>query len=168
MKYEMRSRDFSEFTVGTLAALTAGLISTKIDASRLQGCSIEKLRWTVDYVGKTIASTEGPIAFGLSLGNTIAEVAAFYAADPQGQDDELELARSQLPIIELGRIGQSQSTPAQGAETAALKHGKWGGWPVREGVTLSHYIFNANPADAMATGMLLQLYTECLGGWRQD
>ncbi len=166
-KYEMRSRDFSEFTVATLASLTAGLIATKIDAARLQGCTVEKLRWNADWLGKTSGVAEGPLAFGLSYDNTIAEIAAFYAADPQSQDDELELARSQLPIIELGRVGQSQISSLENP-IVALRHGKWGGWPIREGKTLSHYIFNANPGDPFSTGMTFQLYTEILGEWRQD
>lgn len=166
-KFEMRSRDFSEFTVGTLASLTAGVIPTKIDGSRTQGCSIEKLRWSADWLGKTAGVGEGPLAFGLSYDCTIAEIAAFYAADPDGQDAELELARSQLPILELGRIGQSQISGLENP-IIATRNASWPGWPIREGKALSHYMFNANPADPMATGMTFQLYTECYGEWRQD
>ncbi len=166
----MRSRDFTEFTLGTLASLTAMIAGTKIDGSRLQGCSIEKLRYAMSYFGKTAGAGEGPIAYGVSLGNTNAEIAAFYAADPQGQDDELELVRSQLPIIEFGRVGQvEQSTSVTpNAIGTKLQSAKWGGWPIREGVSWNHYVFNANPNDPLATGMLLQLYTEALGEWRQD
>ncbi len=170
MKYEMRSRDFTEFTLGTLASLTAIIAGTKIDASRLQGCSIEKLRYAVGLIGKTSGVSEGPVCYGVSMGNTIAEIAAFYAADPQGQDDELELARSQLPIIELGRFDQtSQSTETLvDPSSTRMMNGKWGGWPIREGVAWNHYVFNMNPNDPLSTGGFLQLYTEALGEWRQD
>lgn len=169
-KYEMRSRDFTEFTLGTLASLTAIIAGTKIDATRLQGCSVEKVRYSTGIIGKTGGVSEGPVAFGLSMGNTITEIAAFYAADPQSQSDELELAWSQLPIIELGRYQQNASvsttTPAQA--DLPLRHGKWGGWPIRQGIAMNHYVFNLNPNDALTTGGVLQLYTELLGEWRQD
>lgn len=168
MKFEMRSRDFTEFTLGTTAALTAVLGGTKIDAARLQGCSIEKLKWNCGILGKGGGVSEGPVAFGVSYDNTIAEIAAFYAADPQSQDDELELARSQLPILELGRW--SQQTPTDNAVTfgPALRNATWPGWPIREGKAWQHYFFNANPNDPLTTGGFMQLYTEAYGEWRQD
>lgn len=170
MKYEMRSRDLTEFTLGTLASLTAVVGGTKIDAARLQGCDIRKLKYSVGLLGKTSGASEGPVAFGVSMGNTAAEIAAFYAADPQGQDDELEQARAHLPIVELGRFDQtSQSTETLVDPTnTRLQKGYWGGWPVREGVAWQHYVFNANPNDPLSTGGLLQLYTEVYGDWRQD
>lgn len=167
MSMEMRSRDLSEFTVGTLASLTAGIIPTKIDAARLQGCDMRKIRWSADWLGKTAGVTEGPLVFGISMGNTIAEIAAYYAADPQGQGDELEMARSHFPILELGSIGQSQISGLENP-IVVLREDSWPGWPTREGVGVDHYIFNKNPGSPMATGMFLQLETDIRGDWRQD
>ncbi len=160
----------TEFTLGTLASLTAMLGGTKVDAARKQGCDIKKIRYAVSMFGKTAGANEGPIVYGLAYDVTIAEIAAFYASDPQGQDDELELVRSMLPIIEYGRYGQvTQSddiTPE--APMTKLQPGYWGGWPIREGSTLNTYVFNANPNDALTTGALLQFTTEIFGEWRQD
>ncbi len=160
----------TEFSLGTLASLTAILGGTKIDSSRLQGCTIRKARYDVSMFGKTAGAAEGPIVFGISLDVTIAEIAAFYAADPQSSKDELELARSQFPILELGRYGQvTQSdsvTPDN--DNVKLKFFKWPGWKIIEGITLNTYIFNANPNDPLSTGALLQFTTEILGDWLND
>ncbi len=168
VKYPMRSRDFSEFTVGTLASLSAGIIPTKMDANRLQGCSIRKLNWTVGYLGKTSGVTEGPLAFGICKGMTIGEIANFYAADPQSSKaDDVSLMESQFPILELGRIGQVETNSAA-LDYSHLRRAKWPGWQILEGQVCNHYMFNANPGDPMATGMFLQIYTESLGDWLND
>ncbi len=168
----MRSRDFSEFTVGTLASLTAQTSATKIDNARLQGCSLRKNRYKADWQGKTAGVNEGPLAFGVMLDMTGAEIALAYAADPQnsGSGEIVELASSHMPLIELGRIGQS-STNSGGTGTgpmdAALRSFKFP-WDILEGEDWKHYLFNANPASPLTTGMTFQMYTECLGEWRND
>jgi len=166
-KFEMRSRDFSEFAVGTLASLTAGLISTKIDSSRLQGCIPRKMRWNADWLGKTQGVAEGPLAFGLSTGMTGTQIASAYSADPQSTFDTAEIEESQPRMLELGRIGQSQISALENP-MIGLRTVKWPGWRVIEGITLSHYIFNANPGDPFSTGMTFQLYTETFGEWLDD
>ncbi len=172
VKYPMRSRDFTEFSILTLASLTAIVAGTKIDNTRLQGCDIQKLRYAVSWAGKTAASTEGPLAYGVCKGMTVAEVANFYAADPQSSKaDDVALMESQFPIVEIGRVGQNSVTSdggGNGADQSRLRHAKWGGWKIIEGTSWNHYVFNANPNDPMATGMLLQLFTEVLGEWLAD
>ncbi len=163
----MRSRDLTEFSVGTLGSLTAALGGTKIDGARLQSCTIEKLKYGVSMFGKTAGASEGPIAYGVSHDNTIAEIAAFYAADPQSTADELEITRSQFHIIEFGRYGQvtQSDSVTPDAPMTKLQASNWPGWQINRGTAWQHYVFNANPNDALATGTLLQLYTEALGEW---
>ncbi len=169
VKYPMRSRDFTEFSVGTLASLTAIVAGTKIDAARLQGCNIRRLKYHVGYLGKTGGVAEGPVAFGVCKGMSVTEVKNFYAADPQSSSaDDVSLMESQFPILELGRVEQQGSNGPTDNVTPGLRSAKWPGWSILEGQTWNHYIFNANPNDPLTGGMFLQMYTEALGDWLND
>ncbi len=167
-KYEMRSRDFSEFTVGTLASLSAAVVGTKIDAARLNGCSVQRLKYNMDYDGKVAGTASGPLLYGLVLELSVTEIAEFFAADPQSRVDEAALEESQRRILVLGAIGQSQLSGQEAGEVSAMKRGKWPGWPIIEGEGVSHFIFNRNPGDPMPTGMFFQIYTEMYGEWARD
>ncbi len=167
VKFQMRSRDFTEFSVGALASLTAVIGGTKIDSARLQGCTIDDLMYQVSMFNKTAGASEGPLVFGVSHDNTTAEIATYYAADPQATSDELELQRSQFHIIELGRYGQvtQSDSVTPNSPMTKLQRAKWPGWEINRGTNWNHYIFNANPNDPLSTGALLQLYTQALGEW---
>ncbi len=167
-KYPMRSRQLTEFTVGALASLTAQLNATRIDGARLNGCNIRKMKYSMNYLGKTSGANEGPLVYGVSLAMTTAEIATFFASDPQSRMDEVELEESQKKILVLGVIGQAATTAPLSGETAGLKNAKWPFGDIIEGATWQHFVFNLNPANALTTGMLFQLYTEVYGDWLRD
>jgi len=164
-KWKMRSRDFSEFTISTLASLTALSNNTKIDSNRLNGCTIEKVNWKADWSGKTAGVTEGPLHFGLAMDLTIAEIVLAFTADPQSRVDEAELEESMQRILTLGSVGQSSGGAAE--RDSRLRFGKFP-WDIIEGTKLIHWVFNANPGDPLATGMTFTLYTEVFGEWLRD
>ncbi len=170
MPLDMRSRDFSEFTLGTLASLTAITLGTKIDTSRLQGCDFSRARYKVDWQGKTAGVTEGPIVYGVHNNKTLAEIALFFAADPQSSEDEIAVTESKLPVIVLGMVGQPSTNSGDkgGQSDAMMLNFKWPRWAILEGEFWAHFVFNLNPADPLATGMTLQLYTEVYGEWLND
>ncbi len=169
MTTEMRSRDLSEFTIGTLASLTVARISLRIDSTRLNGAYVKDYRYNVDWFGKTAGANEGPILYGLVAGMTDAEVAAVFAADPQSREDDVAIAESKEHIVVHGVVGQSttESGNSNAAGLDRMRNGKWY-WPIIEGESLQHFVFNRNPVNAMATGMILSIYSECYGGWLRD
>ncbi len=167
VKYPMRSRDFSEFTVGTLASLTGNQTATKIDTARLNGCSIRKTRYHIAWQGKTAGPTEGPVVYGIAVGLATADLAAFFAADPQSRMDDEPLMDSQRQVLVLGLIGQPQTSSAT-LTNMSMKNEKWPGWKIIEGEAINHFIFNLNPGNPMATGMTVQMYVEMYGDWLND
>ncbi len=168
MKYPMRSRDFTEFTIGTQGSLIAQIAATKIDGSRLQGCSIRKLRWKMGFFGKTAGANEGPLAYGFSKSLTIAEIAECFAADPQSSQDDAQLEQSRRNLLVVGIIDQIETESSIGKDSRSLKNAKWPGWPIIEGESWNHFIFNLNPSNALTTGMFFQMYTEVYGDWGND
>ncbi len=169
MSNDMRSRQLCEFTVGTLAALTAALCATKVDSSRLNGCTIKKIRFNTSFFGKTAGANEGPIAYGLSRGMTTAEIAECFAADPQSRQDTDELDKSKRPLMVLGVVGQAEVSSDTGGGLGTLMRNATFPWrEIIEGDNFHHFIFNLNPANAMATEMLLQIYSEFYGDWLSD
>ncbi len=167
---EMRARQLSEFTIGTLGALTAQLSATRVDSTRLNGCRIDKIRYNVDWFGKTAGANEGPILFGYSRGMTTAEIAACFAADPQSRQDTVQLDASQSPMLVLGSVGQSTTESGNSNASGGQRmHSARFPWKeVIEGDNFHHFVFNLNPANAMATGMILSLYSELYGDWLRD
>ncbi len=163
----MRNRALMEFTIGTLAANTAILGSSRIDATRLNGCTIDKLRYNVSWFGKTAGVNEGPISYGFSRSMTIAQIAEFFAADPQSRADVEALEQSHRPIVVLGVVGQSQVENSTAGPNDSMRNGKFP-WDILEGMAFSPFVFNNNPANPMTGGMFLQLYHEEYGSWLKD
>ncbi len=168
MKYPMRVRDFKEFTLGTQGALIAQIAPTKIDAARLQGCTIRKLRWKMGFFGKTAGANEGPLGYGFSKDLTIAQISECFAADPQSSQDDEQLERSHRNLLLLGMIDQIETESSIGKDSRSLKNAKWPGWPIIEGETWDVFVFNFNPSNALTTGAFLQMYFELYGDWARD
>ncbi len=158
----------SEFTISNLASLTGLNVATKNDGSRLQGCTIRKLRYQFDFTGKTAGVAEGPLLFGAQRGLTLAQLAAVWAADPQSTEDKVALAQSQEAVLVFGWAAQSATSGASDNAAMGLRSAKWPGWNMIEGVGWSHFVFNLNPGDPVTTGATATIYTESFGDWLND
>ncbi len=163
VRFAQRSRELISTTLGTLAALTALQTSTKIDVGRLQGVDPNVVRWNMDYSGKTAG--DGPIAYGLSHNNSDAQIAEFFAADPQFEEDPGEIEESQREIWVLGVIAHSG---VKSLDDPPLRRAKWPGWDVREGTFLNVFHFNLETAGNLVTGAVTRLYLEIYGEWLND
>jgi len=160
VKNPMRVWDVENLSLGTLAQDTAILANTKIDDSRFQGCVPREVDYHVDFVGKTV--NEGPIAIGLSVGMTIAEISEYFLADPQRLKDPADAEKSQRPVLVLDVLGRRR--------TASLElpwlTKKWPGWWVREQVGLDVFAFNFGAA--LTTGTNATVTMQIRGDWLND
>ncbi len=165
----MRVRGLVDASLGTLASKTAVLFGTKIDSSRLQGCRDLDVFYGIHLQGKTAGPNEGPIWVGMCTDVVIADIAAWFDADPQSAHDEVEIMRSKHRIQALAYLPQSQTTSGSAiVPTDVLPRKKRFFWDVIEGTTFDFFAFNANGADPLTTGGTLQIPHEILGEWRDD
>ncbi len=161
MKNPMRVFQVNSFTVGAIAANTAQISTTKIDATRLQGSVPRDIDFQLDYTGKTTG--DGPLIVGLCSGLAIAEIAEFFSADPQRMKDPSEAEESQRAIMVLGVLGRHRTAAL---ETPWLSR-KWPGWWVREGVDLNAFVMNVD-GSGFTSGTLVSLTTHIRGDWLND
>ncbi len=158
----MRVIQDNNFVLGTLGASTAMLSATKIDAARLQGAVPKDLGYAINFVGKT--ANEGPIFVGLSAGLSIAEVAEWFAADPQRQAEPNDAEASHRPVLVLDVLRRHETTSLGGR--GRWRTARWPGWHVREGVALDW--FAINEGAALTTGTLIGCALQVRGNWLDD
>ncbi len=161
VKNPMRTWDVEGFTVGAIAANTAQLSTTKIDASRLQGAVPRKIDYQLDFTGKTAG--DGPLIVGLSVGLSIAQITEYFNSDPQRFGEPGESEESHRPILVLGVLGRHRTAAL---ETPWLTI-NWPGWHVLEGVDLNAFVFNID-GSGFTTGTLVSLVLNIRGDWRND
>ncbi len=161
MSMDMRGVQNARLSLSTLGALTAIFSATKIDAARLEGCKPEKLKWNMDWLGKT--TSEGPIYYGVCGGMTIADVAAFFASDPQHVKDDVPMAQSLESILILGVMPFTR-TALDVAEATKWRTTQWPGWHVIEGEDINVFAFNAD-SGALSTGTVIDWQMQWLGDW---
>lgn len=164
MKYPMRMQDTFSIALGALGITTTVSTTTRIDGDRLQGCIPRKIGFQVTWSNKTINAGNGPFICGLAVGLSNTEIAAYFAADPQRQDDPDTVEQSQRPVMILDI--------APLAEASMLSHHPWQwvdwpGWHIREGVELDFFVFNNNIAAA-DTGCIVTPTLQILGDWLDD
>ncbi len=101
----------ARITVGGLAAGAAVTTGTKIDASRLQGTRIHKMKYHFSFIGKT--ADEGPLVLGFHRANISAtEIAEFYAADPQSSLDVPGIDQANFDVYPAVLIARQQTATA--------------------------------------------------------
>ncbi len=160
---DMRTRILLDIAVGALANGTGILATTRIDAARLQGCIPRKIRYAVEWRGKT--TLEGPLIYGITDDNTAAQVSAWFIADPQIQDEAAEAERSLRHNLILGYIPFVATTNQQNqVEMDFIREDQWPGWWVREGEALNFFVAHIG-AGSVTTGLLLDGFLEIIGDW---
>ncbi len=163
MSNKQKVYSFQTLTLSTLAAATALLGGTKIDASRLQGCKIIDIFGAFTWHSKT--TTEGPVYYGFTNGMSITEIAAVFAADPQSQDDPTG-DDSMRRIIVVGSMEKDLSI--QPDDNSLWRKIMWPkSWEIREGETFDIFAFNRD-SGALTTGTELRFDGMFNTEWRQD
>ncbi len=156
-------------TVGALAAQSAASTGTKIDAARLQGVQIKKVKYAVSWTGKT--STEGPIVVGLSKDISNTELAEFHTADPQRRNDPDESEQAERAVYPIGVLHEQAS--AIGPEETSIEFTQlrqlvdFPRWMVYEGSTISVYAFNED-SNTLTAGMIINFWSWFSGEWLSD
>ncbi len=158
--------DQGNLVLSTLGALTAITDATKVDAARLQGINIRKLKVAMVWRGKTAG--EGPISYGLAVDMSAAEIKEAMAADPQNAGDPGASEEANRRIYPWGFI----------APDTLVEQGYNGGpnfitlpdfpkWSVIEGKALFVYAFN-HQASALTSGLVLNWFLRLTYDWRAD
>ncbi len=152
-----------EVALSTLASGAAIIVNTKIDSSRSQGATLDKL-WMPDpsWEGKTAG--EGPLLWGIAWELTAILIAEAINSDPQDEDDSVEVEESTRKVVILGAI------PAGGVadiNPSSYKRRKIPWKEVPEGATLKFFVFNADAA-ALTTGTIVKFNGFAVTRWRDD
>ncbi len=154
-------------TLGALAANTAVLTASKIDASRRSGFRIVNTEYAFTYQGKT--TDEGPISVGLAPSLNVTEIAEIYLADPQASNDHEADAESRRFIKQLFLIDKTSTT--SGADAGGESHMNYRtvkvNWSIAEGDVLNWYAMNHDTAGLM-TGTLIVIIAKHTGVWLRD
>ncbi len=152
-----------EVALSTLASGASIIVNTKIDSSREQGVTMKKLLMpSPSWAGKTAG--EGPLIYGLSWDLTAVLIAQAINADPQDEDDTVEIEESGRKIIVLGTI------PAGGVADVNPSLYKRVSIPwkeVPEGTTLKFFVHNAD-SSALTTGTVVKFNGVLIANWRDD
>ncbi len=165
VKMEMRSRSkFVDKALGALGVDAAIIQTTKVDASRLQGCRVKKYKLHMEWTAKT--ATEGPIIFGFSEGLTTTQLANMFAADPQHDADPGELEESLRHALWVGTISKASIASPIAGQNMSMRpmSGKWPGWEAIEGETVDLWWINVDSAS-LTSGTLCSGFLELLGDW---
>ncbi len=151
--------------LATLAASTALLEPTKVDASREQGFRVTKIETMVGFTGKTAG--EGPILWGLAFGQTAAEIEEAIEDDPQGMQNaaNVELQEHQnRPVWPIGILD-----PA--AVAGVIDEGKVivlrPNWSAPEGGTMDFFAYNFG-SGTLTTGTVMRYVYKLFGVWLRD
>ncbi len=163
MSEKQKVYTFQTITLSTLAAATAILASTKIDATRLQGAKLNDIFGRFSWAGKTVG--EGPVYYGFCNGLSLTEIAAVFAADPQSQDDPNGDDAMQRLIV----IGEMSLNDVAALNTDDHWHKLlWPtSWEIREGETFDIFVFNRD-GSSLTTGAVLKFNGMFNTTWRQD
>ncbi len=152
-----------EVALSTLASGASIIVNTKIDSSREQGVTLKKMDMPMpSWAGKTAG--EGPLIYGVSWDLTAALIAEAINADPQDEDDTVEVEESKRKLVVLGTI------PAGGV--ADINPSRYRRVPipwkeVPEGTTLKFFVHNAD-SSALTTGTVVKFNALVVANWRDD
>ncbi len=159
------TQDVVEAALGTLAALTAVVSSTKIDSSRAHGAFIPWLEFNWSFRAKTVG--QGPILFGVTNMSAV-ELTEAFAADPQNKNDKEAMERA-------SRGWYKVLAAAPAGLAAGSMGGTYGpswekvkiGLTMPEGKTLSSFHLNADDG-ALTTGTLVEGTIRIGQKWMSD
>ncbi len=160
----MRTRVVTTHTLGTLGAGAASIENTRVDANRLNGCTIRKARMGISMRGKT--TDQGPLMIGMSAGLTAAQIGEWFVADPQHRKDEQALEESQRKVMVVAHMDKETTNLVNLDFLGRLRSFKFP-WEIIEGEVLNTMVLNADSAG-LTTGTIIDIWTELLGDWLDD
>ncbi len=152
-----------EVVLSTLATLTAITGATAIDAGRLQGVRLKKMKLACSYKGKTAG--EGPLVVGLcDTTLSVAEIAEAILADPQGVAEVPATEQGNRRVFPIWNIG-----PGLVADDAIQMyrevHFPWKDWPEDKGIKV--FVFN-NDGSNLTTGTTVTVFGPVVQEWLRD
>ncbi len=153
-------------TVGALGSLAAITGSSKIDASRLQGSRVVKIRAHMEFLAKT--SGEGPWVVGYNIDTTTQETADALNADPQHRSDPSGLAQ-QNKVVPIWVIPFSATASLTTLESHEMEmHDIYLPYKdVIEGSQLNWFVFNLEAAT-QTSGAAVRITHVIVEEWRAD
>ena len=162
--------DGNNFALGALAARTAVVNATKVDASRRQGMQLSKLKIFFQATSKT--ANDGPILIGLAKDLGAAEIAEALEADPQYHEDPGAAERANRQLFPTEVI-PSDCTSYNGAvnwdsTSSRLRNIGFPSWEIEEGAALFIFAFNQHSGQALTTGTILHWTMVTVGRWLDD
>ncbi len=161
----------NSLNVGALAAGSSVTTSTMLDGSRLQGARVKKIRYSMEWRGKTI--DDGPAIWGLSWGLTQAQIAATMDTDPQSSN-EVDMEQAERNIYPIGVIPRKSTQTGEDADAGfymaskPLRTANVPSYDLVEGITLSLFVHNPVGAVAFTTGTVVSWLIGYLMGWLSD
>lgn len=160
--------EHEKFVTGALAAGGAIIKTTIIDELRGQGWRGSKIKYIVEWGGKTTA--QGPIWWGLSWNLTAAQVGAGLSPDPQN-DVENDMVDVLQNMIVIGQIPKDSTKSGELAGTTRyLRDQPFSrmnipSWDVVNGTALSFWQGVPLVGVNVDTGMELEISIGYKGGW---
>lgn len=153
--------DERQLALSTLAASTALVSITKLDASLLQGFRIAKMEGWADLNGKT--DTEGPIVFGFGIGVDATRIKNAIDADPQdGSHINAEaIAQGKEPLWVLGMFSRAEQ------HCVPIHFEKKVNWSMIEGRHAEFWVYNMD-GGALTTGATLEIFVKFWGVFLND
>jgi len=159
--------DKLEIALGTLAANTAILGVTKIDASLENGFRCLKVQLTANMIDKTAA--EGPIDLYLAFNpDNAAWCIESLDADPQSRFDRNSIEPAMRPLFFIGTFSWAMLEGLLGDVGGALPIEVKPQWSAPEGGSMSFVAVNRSPTSALTTGAKILIRAKYFGVWLED
>ncbi len=150
--------------IGSLAAATAILLGTKIDANREQGMKVFRAKLGLYYRAKT--ADEGPIVWGIACNVADAAALAGILTDDEqsGFGDAKQGGMEWWKV--LGMIPRLATESPLDKPDSVFVDVKIN-WVIPEGSKMNVFAFNMD-STALTTGTLLDYYLDWSGVWLRD
>ncbi len=153
-------------TIGALLALDAVTGVSKIDAARLNGFRISKIKCFPKLTGKTTA--EGPLMFGIAANMSAGQIEVALENDAQSSAEDNQIGKGQaiwpLCMIPKDSTGDAVNGatifPPEGFEVKL-------NWSVIEGKALLYWVYNVS-GSTVTTGAVVHVFSQIFGVWLRD
>ncbi len=158
-------------SLGTLAAGDVAFTNFNIDASRGQGFQVSHSELTGVFAGKT--SAQGPIAWGLAINMSAAEIEAALEADPQDKtDDDVRGESTWIKICGMLALTSTNGPlwgggPGGANSTPDVMRRINVGWDVLEGQDYGMWARNQG-SGSLTDGAEITTMNAHYGRWRRD
>lgn len=153
--------DSRQLSLSTLAADTPLVSITKIDANRVQGFRVIKVKGWADILGKT--EGDGPLIFGMACNSLSAtKIKAAFDADPaDGSANNMATqAEADVPIFVLGMWSRTN------AHCKPISFEKTINWSIIEGRSFDFFVLNMGAQ--LNDGATMETFAKFTGVWLRD